>query len=137
MKRCESSGPGTVTTLFSGALLVVGLAAMPAFSQEVFLEFSFDDEAELSDFFVAESTVGCGPNLLMGSASVEDGALVLYWENPPGSRVFAVNLSGATTGTYSTGTSAVYPYYAPERIACGEGHRVKVLREKALIPAPR
>ena len=82
MVRFEPRAVVTTFIRFAGFMLVAGLLLPDllrpaAFGQEPFLLYEFEEEDELFDFFGPPSIIGCGANLPMGSATVDDGELVL------------------------------------------------------------
>ena len=70
-------------------LLAVGLSAGSALGQDSFLEYEFEDEDEFGDFFAPPRAIGCGVNLTMGSAEIDDGELLLT-NGPDGASVMVL-----------------------------------------------
>jgi len=58
---------------------------------------------------------------------VEGGALVLYFETPPGSTHLRVPLRARVAGTYASGPSEVAPYYEADRAAYAAGRTLRVI----------
>ncbi len=58
-------------------ICAISLLTAVARAQETFLDYEFEDEDELLDFFVPPRAIGCGANIELGSARVDDGELLL------------------------------------------------------------
>ncbi len=77
MKRSESRVVVTLVMVLVGFMAAAELLAPRAFAAEPYLQYEFENEDELFDFFGPPAAIGCGANLPMGMATVDDGELVL------------------------------------------------------------
>jgi hypothetical protein len=89
MQALTVSRPSAVPRKIAAFLLAVSLSAVSALGQDSFLEYEFDDEDELADFFAPPRAIGCGANLIMGSSIIEDGELLLI-NGPDGGSVMTL-----------------------------------------------